>query len=123
MNPFAVIFYSSLVVTVALLWAEERRLAKRSPEVFQSLTAHEPWFVFDIVKGEQTFLTWYRRTIKPTLVRFSLRVLKKTQTGLQLMRRTVRRHVERLSTLDDEHRKNRHNRDFFQKFHPSHHRG
>jgi hypothetical protein len=124
MNPFIAIFYSSLVIMTLLLWIEQRRLAKQSPELFQhAQSARQPWFIIDLIVHEQRAKVWFRRRIKPTLVTISLRILKITQSGLQSMRRWVRLRVERLSMLDNEHKEEHSRHQFFQKFRPSQNRG
>ena len=101
MNPFAAIFYASLGLASFLVAIEYRSLKKRQPELFAVTTpAYQPWFIINLIDLEARTKHWFAAHIKPTLIRYSLRVLKAAQSGLQSMRVWIKRQTERLVAMD-----------------------
>jgi len=93
MNPFTIIFYSSLVVAIAILLSTGRSGADD----------REPWLLINVRVMYKSVRHWMSTTIHPRAVRLSLTALKSIQNHLQSIRRRLRHTIIRLSDIDEKH--------------------
>ena len=100
MNPFPVIFYSSLSIAVILIALEYRTLQKRQPNLFEHEDGYTSWFVLNVTKLEAKVKQWFITHVKPSLITTGLRILKIAQSGLQSMRTWVKKQTQRLVDMD-----------------------